>query len=293
MNIKSLESFITIVQEGSFSKAAKVLYVSQSALSQQIQSLEKEIGFSLFIRNKSKANILSKSGEEFFNYVQNALSILDSGIKKCKTLDLSTYSQLSICCDIYDVDLLPQEFYAELSKKLSNIQISLLLDPTGDIAHLLNNKEADMYFVGDCFSMISKSMYFQPVITTNYMFAMSKNHPLANKDKIKLDDLKGQHVSFARKHLSDSYDHLVSNIIKTVPTLVVEKNYSHITKVSAISSQIMFLTVDSAKSHLDELACVPLDTKNNIQLGFVYNDESSALIPIVEELIEKIFLTDK
>ena len=115
MNIKSLESFITIVQEGSFSKAAKVLYVSQSALSQQIQSLEKEIGFSLFIRNKSKANILSKSGEEFFNYVQNALSILDSGIKKCKTLDLSTYSQLSICCDIYDVDLLPQEFYAELS----------------------------------------------------------------------------------------------------------------------------------------------------------------------------------
>mgnify|MGYP003193267939 CR=1 FL=1 len=43
--------FMAVVEEGSFSKAAKKYYLSQSAISQQITKLEKDLGFSLFNRN--------------------------------------------------------------------------------------------------------------------------------------------------------------------------------------------------------------------------------------------------
>ena len=45
MQLKQLRNFITVVQEGSFSRAARVLYIAQSSLSQSVANLEKELGF--------------------------------------------------------------------------------------------------------------------------------------------------------------------------------------------------------------------------------------------------------
>ena len=50
MNPKQLHCFITAAQEGSFSKAAKKLYLSQQALSKTIDKLEEELDVPLFIR---------------------------------------------------------------------------------------------------------------------------------------------------------------------------------------------------------------------------------------------------
>lgn len=48
--------FMAVVEEGSFSKAAKKYYLSQSAISQQITKLEKDLGFSLFNRKTLLSN---------------------------------------------------------------------------------------------------------------------------------------------------------------------------------------------------------------------------------------------
>lgn len=51
MNIRQLRNFIRIVELGSFSRAAREIYVAQPALSQQIASLERELGTALLIRD--------------------------------------------------------------------------------------------------------------------------------------------------------------------------------------------------------------------------------------------------
>ena len=53
MDTKLIEYIIKIADEGSITKAAEKLFVTQSALSQQLQKLEKEVGTPLFIRNKA------------------------------------------------------------------------------------------------------------------------------------------------------------------------------------------------------------------------------------------------
>lgn len=47
MNIRSLEYFIKVVELNSFTKASEQLFISQSAISQQIKTLEDELGFTL------------------------------------------------------------------------------------------------------------------------------------------------------------------------------------------------------------------------------------------------------
>lgn len=56
MTCKDVLYVVTIFDEGSFSAAAKTLYVSQSALSQAVRKLEKELGFELFLRSGTSAS---------------------------------------------------------------------------------------------------------------------------------------------------------------------------------------------------------------------------------------------
>ncbi len=50
MNTRAFEYFIAAAEEGSIAKAAERCFVSQSALSQQIQKIEKEVGTALFMQ---------------------------------------------------------------------------------------------------------------------------------------------------------------------------------------------------------------------------------------------------
>ena len=54
MELRQLKYFVAIAEELHFGNAANKLFVSQSALSQQIQLLENEIGIELFVRIKRK-----------------------------------------------------------------------------------------------------------------------------------------------------------------------------------------------------------------------------------------------
>lgn len=62
MNTQQLESFIKVAQCGSFSQAANVLYITPSAIIQQINNLERSLQVSLFHRTK-KGVTLTPAGE--------------------------------------------------------------------------------------------------------------------------------------------------------------------------------------------------------------------------------------
>ena len=57
MDLFQLETFLTVVREGSFSKAAKALYRTQPAVSQIIQRLEEEVGQPLFDRSSRRGGL--------------------------------------------------------------------------------------------------------------------------------------------------------------------------------------------------------------------------------------------
>ena len=52
MNLEKIKCFVDIVKYNSFTKAAQENYITQAAISQQIASMEAELGFPLFVRSK-------------------------------------------------------------------------------------------------------------------------------------------------------------------------------------------------------------------------------------------------
>lgn len=76
MELQNLKYFLTIASEGSFNKAATVLFMSQPSLSKAIANLEKELNVELFKRNRRGVE-LTESGKKLFEYAKIVIAQLE------------------------------------------------------------------------------------------------------------------------------------------------------------------------------------------------------------------------
>lgn len=74
MNLKQLEAFVKVAEGGSFSKAAKDLFLTQPTISAHISSLEKELNARLFVRNTKEVS-LSDDGTELYKYAKQMIDL--------------------------------------------------------------------------------------------------------------------------------------------------------------------------------------------------------------------------
>ena len=81
--LDQLKILHAIANEGSFKKAAEKLYVSQPAVSLQVQNLEKQLNTPLFYRDKRKAR-LTETGQLLIKYCARILSLCE---ETCRALD--------------------------------------------------------------------------------------------------------------------------------------------------------------------------------------------------------------
>src|SRR3954454_14526676 len=95
MEIRQLRYFTAVAEHLNFTEAAKKLFVAQPAVSQQIASLEKEIGFKLFNRDKHSVQ-LTHAGRVFLNDALEMLDRSEAAIKKARKAAIGEVGQLSI-----------------------------------------------------------------------------------------------------------------------------------------------------------------------------------------------------
>lgn len=137
--------FFQVAQEQSFSQAARVLFLSQPAVSQSIQQLEEELDVRLFNRNSRGVN-LTEEGHILYEYVRAALNLISSGEHKLE--EFKSLKQGSIAIGVGDTIskhfLLPiletfHEHYPDISFKLVN-------GTTSELTHILKQGKIDVAF---------------------------------------------------------------------------------------------------------------------------------------------------
>lgn len=86
MELRQLKYFSAVAEQLSFTNAAAKLFVSQSAVSQQISALEAELGVQLLMRDKHAVS-LTQAGAEFYQNLQSILSSLDGAVEAAQVTD--------------------------------------------------------------------------------------------------------------------------------------------------------------------------------------------------------------
>lgn len=76
MRTSQLEYFTAVAETLSFTRASELCHVAQPAISQQIQSLEKELGFSLFVRSTKGVELIPPPGRQYHQDISSVLAAL-------------------------------------------------------------------------------------------------------------------------------------------------------------------------------------------------------------------------
>lgn len=89
MNESALEGFVKIVEMNSFSAAADALYISQSALSQQIRTLEGQLKLELF-QHVPRRVVLTPAGQDFYPQAKMILNLYQNAVKHAQAVQQHT-----------------------------------------------------------------------------------------------------------------------------------------------------------------------------------------------------------
>jgi DNA-binding transcriptional LysR family regulator len=146
MSMIELEIIKTLAEEGNMRKAADRLFLSQPALSQRLQSIEKEWDTLLFIRSQ-KGLEPTPAGELVVEYAKEALLKKEEALEMIASMADKVHGTLKIACaSIIGHTWLPQVL-KEFVERYPSAQISLMTGWSSEIVKALNEREAHIGIV--------------------------------------------------------------------------------------------------------------------------------------------------
>lgn len=185
MALTRYDVFLKVISHRSFSKAAEELGYTQSAVSQSINQMEKEMGFRLIDRSRNNIK-LTPEGEEIFPLIEMAAEserIIENKIQEMKGILTGTVN-IGACRHVSCV--LKPEIMAGFSEKFPQVSINIIHESTEELKHMMESGRVDF-----CIREIDEHREGDTGILyrDRYKVALPKDHELAGAQHIDLEQL--------------------------------------------------------------------------------------------------------
>lgn len=138
MDIEALRSFLAFIDTGSFTRAAKQTFRTQSAISMQMKKLEQELDKNLFQKN-GRQLVLTHEGQKLASYARRLLSLHDEAVSSLRE-QVNCQPLLFGCPDDYAETLLPA-LIALIRQHLGPVQIQVMCASSVRLRQLMDKGE--------------------------------------------------------------------------------------------------------------------------------------------------------
>jgi DNA-binding transcriptional LysR family regulator len=188
-NLDQLRILKAIAVEGSFKKAAKKLYLSQPAISLQIQNLELQLDVPLFERDKKQV-YLTDAGRLLLRYGNRILALCEETYRAIEDLqDLQGGTLIIGASQTTGTYLLPR-IIGLFRQRYPQISVQLEVHSTRRIAWSVANRQIDIALIGGEIPTELKSILnITPYAEDELALILPKSHPFSQLEKIKKEDL--------------------------------------------------------------------------------------------------------
>ena len=188
MDIRQLEIIRTVADSGSFTAAAKLLHVSQSAISRQVLLLEDELGEPLFLRLGRKVKLttagtalLALSRRVIADVRETTAAIVDQQQVLAGSLHLG--GGMTVCLHVFPALL------KEFRRRHPGVELKLTAGTTPQILERLRSGMLDTALL--TLPLEATDLVQVPVMREELLLVMARGHKLARKRKIATADLFG------------------------------------------------------------------------------------------------------
>ena len=147
MNLKQLEAFVHVAEGGSFSKAAKELFLTQPTVSAHISSLEKELNVRLFIRNTKEVN-LSDDGRELYKYAKQMIDLQKKIEERFSAKKEAGKHCISIAASSIPAQYLLPKVLLRFNEKFPDEQLRIIESDSSEVVTKVVDHMVDVGFTG-------------------------------------------------------------------------------------------------------------------------------------------------
>ena len=196
MNLNQLRYFVSVAETGSFTKAAMNHYVSQTAITQQIHSLEELVGAKLLDRNNRPAT-LTPAGKVFLKEAREMLSRMDAALLRAREASTGLEGELRIgYTKGYEHSDLPK-YLRRFHHEYPGILLSCYRCDTDMLASGLINGEYDVIFTWDSTNLRQEeALELRVVEHVPLRVALYASHPLVRRKELTRRDLSQENILF-------------------------------------------------------------------------------------------------
>lgn len=192
MNLNKLQYFMSVYEEGSITAAAKKHFVSQVAMSQQIMSLEEELGIKLFLREKNRLYQTSAS-HYFYEEIRKILKSYDKLVVDIRNYANDNKKLLRIGVNYYSLYEWIKNYTRQFEKLFQDVSITFEFYPSNELIIQLDKGFLDIIIIWDEY-VKNLGFYSQPAFQSRSAVLVPCKSPLSHRESLSFDDLKQEKV---------------------------------------------------------------------------------------------------
>tara|TARA_Y100001978_G_scaffold34173_1_gene29971 strand:+ start:2416 stop:3342 length:927 start_codon:yes stop_codon:yes gene_type:complete len=178
-----------IAEQGSFKKAADILYVTQPAVSLQIQNLEKQLEITIFDRGGRKA-LLTEAGQLLLDYCQRILNQCDEACKAVEDLNSLKGGTLIVGASQTTGTYLMPRMIGLFRQKYPDVSVQLQIHSTRRTGWSVANGQIDLAIIGGQLPQdLENLLKISPFATDELALVLPSKHNLSKAKELTKEDL--------------------------------------------------------------------------------------------------------
>ena len=273
-----LETFLCVVESGSFSKAADKLYISAPAVIKQMNSLENSLGLQLFDRSHRGLKV-TPAGESMYKDAKYVIQYCRESVARAE--NARGYEEEVIRVGISPLTP-PQVFvklWPEIQKIYPGMKFQLIpfentLENAREIlAHLGQNIDVIAGIFDDTMLELRQCKGIE-ITREKFCVAVSMHHRLAAKQKIELKDLHGENLWLMHRGWSEYVDMLRDEIWRYHPEIHIKDFYIYNIDIfnQCENSNDVLLAIKNWESIHPLMKMVPVNWNYGMPFGLLYSE---------------------
>jgi len=286
--ITQFEIFVKVIDEGSFTKAAQKLHMSQPAVSHAIATLESELGVTLLVRERGKDLIVTDVGKRILFQTRNIVNSLEKieeevALEKglvTGTIRIATFPSVTS-------HFLPK-IIKTFQQELPTISLSFKEGSQKEIKEWLISREIDIGFV----ILPCRELDTIPLVKDQYVVMLPDGHLLLQKELVRLEDLDNEPLIIS----NGGYEAPIINLMRRQKISIIEKYHTSNlnTSLSMIKEGLGVLilpelSLENLSFPKENLRPLEIDYYRHIALGLPSIKGASHAVQLFIQITKELF----
>ncbi len=289
-----LDTFICVVEAGSFSKAADKLYISPPAVIKQINSLENNLGVQLFARTH-RGLVVTAAGESLYQDAKYMVNYSKEAIERAKEAGNDEDDVIRVGISPMTPPQVFVELWPRIQEQYPNVKFKLVpFENTPENAReILANLGQNIDVIAGIFDETMLELRKCNGVELSrepFCVAVALHHRLAGKKVLTPEDLKGERLLMMRKGWSCYVDALRAELTEKYPEIsIADFDFYNVDIFNRCeNSNDMLLAIKSWESVHPLMKILPVEWDYKMPYGLLYAKDPSEKVEKLVRTVEGI-----